>query len=246
MKETAQEWEQMHARPLSHADRNELRDALREARRSICFGCEMDEEAREHLDAVGVDYSNLVPNGDGDAPDRFEPDEPLDWRWKAVPAGTDEARRYSEIRDRPKVGDRVRRLWSEHVGTVRGHRRHGRRGFAVSVAWDIGDPDEPIDHAMSQLVPVEFIGAAPLERPNAKERAIESIRSLDIEKPDPPECDADALEQQAISDGRKTERSEDGGVLVFSEGGHRYYDREGHLIAASTQTWEARRAAVGD
>ena len=80
---------------------------------------------------------------------------------------------------------------------------------------------------------------------SAKERAVDRIRSLGIEEPPPPEHDADALERRALSAGQKTERDAAGGVSVFFDGGHRYYDRNGRLVCASTQTWEDRRAREG-
>lgn len=63
------------------------------------------------------------------------------------------ARRYHKVRDRPRTGDRVRRPWSGHVGTVRGYQSRSG-GYAVAVNWDDG---EPTTEAMSQLVPVELV-----------------------------------------------------------------------------------------
>ena len=62
-------------------------------------------------------------------------------------------RRYNKVRDYPVNGDRVRRPFSEHIGTVRGYQD---RGAGKSVVVDWGDKDVVFE-PMSQLVPVELV-----------------------------------------------------------------------------------------
>lgn len=155
-KESVAEWRQLYARRLSGDDRAELRYALRTARRTLDPGGDFDPAARGHLDGLGVDYSNLVGDHDGDAPDRFAPEEPLDWSWKPMPEGVDDRRYSRRMRGGPRVGDCVRRPWSMVEGTVVGHKKHGR-GFSVRVEWNVG-PATSV--ASTQLVPVGLVDLA--------------------------------------------------------------------------------------
>lgn len=62
-------------------------------------------------------------------------------------------RRYHKVRDSPVKGDRVRRPFSGHVGTVRGYQDRGS-GKSVLVDWG---QKNAVFEPMSQLVPVELV-----------------------------------------------------------------------------------------
>lgn len=134
MKETAKERQQMCGRSLSDQDVMELELALRQARRDLCMEGEINAQTRSHLDGVGVDYSALEADMDGDAPDRFDPSESLDWKWKPRPK---RAQAYHRASQKPRFGDRVRRECSDVLGTVCDWKYLGR-GYRVRVEWDGG------------------------------------------------------------------------------------------------------------
>lgn len=159
MKVSSAEHQQMTSRRLSLPELDELGRALRQARRDLYFEDELSDDEIMVFDVFGLDYSDLVPDIDGNAPDRFE-EAALDWRWRRVPTGLSKVPRYHETQDIPRVGDRVRRPKSTRPGLVTAFRPHGRRGFTVRVDWGLFESDGPglapipfrSDIAMSQLV----------------------------------------------------------------------------------------------
>lgn len=80
MKESAKEMRQIRAKRLGGAESN-LRYALRQARRDLSLDGELSPDARLLLEEEGVLYGGLVPDMDGDAPDRFDDSKPIDWKW---------------------------------------------------------------------------------------------------------------------------------------------------------------------
>ena len=58
-----------------------FRECLRQARYDLALCGEIGDEARRVLEGEGAVITGLVADQDGDAPDRFDEDQPLDWSW---------------------------------------------------------------------------------------------------------------------------------------------------------------------
>lgn len=132
---TDKEHRQIWKRRLSSQERTHLEWVLTKARHDL-WTDEIEEADAAFLTALGVDFSALKADYDGDSPDLYDGEE-LDWSWKPIPPEFKHAERYNVTRTTPVAGDRVHRIWSAYPGTVRGSVPSGR-GYLVKVLWDAG------------------------------------------------------------------------------------------------------------